>query len=573
MSYRLESSGAHARARTKRPLAGSSGALCALGVAAAVGLSAGTPAQAAFSGLNGRLACEGQRGTLPVPAPPGSSGTEVFTVNPDGSGEQVLTNNLVRDGDPGWSPDGRLLAFESFRDGFSEAYKMGADGSNPVRLTTSGNNEDRSTSWSPDGTRIAFHSTRDTVPVGSPVGSSAFELYVMNADGSNQVRLTDNLAQDTFPAWSPDGSKLAFLSNRDGDFEIYTMKPDGSNVVRLTDSPGEDAHPSWSPDGAQITFHSRRDSPPGGTALEIYRMNADGSNPTRVTTGDGFKYFPIWSPDGTRIAFNGNLDPADSANTDVYHVNALDGSDVVRVTTAAGFDGRCDWLALPVPVVAPPPPPPAAPPPPAVTPPAKVFAAKLSLARARLLRGERKLDVLAPITSLASGDAKVELHAAGRRTRFSVPVNSVDGRIRFTKAIPAAQAQLGTGIVTLTYGGDADTRPQTVRLRAAAGKANLRLARPTIVAGRLRAAGTISTEARGVVRVQIQYESDGQTRTLRFLAPILDGKWSLNEKLARSVVDGIARRTGTVHSYTLFTGYMPRRMRGEMRSYQVLGDR
>lgn len=418
------------------------------------------------------------------------------------------------------------------------------------------------------------------MPAGSPAGSSAFEIYVMNADGSNQVRLTNNLAQDTFPAWSPDGSRIAFLTTRDSDIEIYSMRPDGTDPQRLTTSAGEDAHPTWSPDGAQIAFHSRRDSPAGGTALEIYRMDADGSNPTRVTTGDGFKYFPIWSPDGKRIAFNGNLDSTDSANTDVYHVNALDGSDLVRVTTAAGFDGRCDWLALPVPVVAPPPPvapPPAVTPPavtpPAATPPAKVFAAKLSLARARLLRGERMLDVLAPITSLASGDAKVELHAAGMRTRFSVPVSSVDGRIRFKQAIAAAQARLGTGIVTLTYGGDADTRPQTVRLRAAAGKANLSLARPTIVAGRLRAAGTISTEARGVVRVQIQYESDGQTRTLQFLAPILDGKWSMNEKLARNVVDGIERRTGTVHSYTLFTGYMPRRMRGEMRSYQVLGNR
>ncbi|MGH2899508.1 MAG: TolB family protein [Solirubrobacteraceae bacterium] len=288
----------------------------------------------------------------------------------------------------------------------------------------------------------------------------------------------------------------------------------------------------------------------------------------------GSSNFPVWSPDGKRIAFNGNLDAADTANTDVYHVDAVDGSDPVRVTTAAGFDGRCDWLANPLPV-APPKPPPAGPvlTPPVVTPPAALAPAKLSIARARLLRGDREIDVLAPITSLASGDVKVELHAAGMRTRFTAPVDSRDGRIRFRTSIPAKQADLGTGILTLSYGGDADTRPQTVRLRAAARRALLKLDRPTIENGRLRARGTINGEARGVVRVQIQYVADGQTRQLEYRAPISNGTWSLDEKLAQNVVDGIARRVGTVHSYTLFTGYMPRRIRGEMRSYQVLGER
>ena len=563
-----------------------------MAAALAVGLSGtGSPAQASFPGENGRLACEGQRGSaLPEPAPPGSSRTEVFTVNPDGTGEMVLTNNDVRDGDPAFSPDGSQISFESYRDGFSEAYKMASDGSAPTPLTASGANEDRSTSWSPDGTKIAFHSTRDTVPAGSPMGSNPFEIYVMNADGSNQVRVTNNLDMDTFPVWSPDGSRLAFNSNRAvtfsadpaappvRDFEIYTMKPDGTDVVRVTNSRGEDAHPSWSPDGTQLTWHSRRDSvtgPPAVFALEIYRSNADGSNPVRVTTGPGFKYFPIWSPDGTRIAFNGTLDQADPSNTDVYHVNAVDGSDPVRVTTAAGFDGRCDWLALPRAVVTPPPTTPIQPQPQPTqpAPPAGKFTAKLSLARATINRRERVLDVLAPITSLASGRVDVELHAAGRRFRFTAPINSADGRIRFRQRIPVAQALLGTGILTITYRGDADTRPQTVRLRAARQPADLRLTRPTIADGRLRASGTVSNRARGVVRVQVEYVVDGQTRTLQFNARISNGRWSLDQVLSQAVRDEIARRSGTVHSYTLFTGYIQARMRGEMRSFQVLGDR
>lgn len=207
------------------------------------------------------------------------------------------------------------------------------------------------------------------------------------------------------------------------------------------------------------------------------------------------------------------------------------------------------------------------------SPAAGLFTAKLALARATILRRERMLDVLAPITSLASGSARVELHAANRRYRFTAPVNSRDGRIRFRKRIPKAQANLGMGIITIAYRGDADTRPQTVRLRAASQQARLQLERPTITGGRLRASGTVTKRARGVVRVQIEYVVDGKTTTLQYLAPIDDGRWSLNQQLSQSARNAIARRKGTVHSYTLFTGYYPRRIRGEMRSFQVLGPR
>jgi len=221
------------------------------------------------------------------------------------------------------------------------------------------------------------------------------------------------------------------------------------------------------------------------------------------------------------------------------------------------------------PIAAPPPPP--APP---VQPPAgEKLPAKLSLARATINRRDRVLDVLAPITRLASGRVNVELHAAGRRYRFTAAINSRDGRIRFRKRIPAAQARLGTGILTIRYRGDADTRPQTVRLRAANRQAQLRLARPRIANGRLRASGTVSDRARGVVRVQIQYVTAGTAHTREFKARIDDGRWSLNEQLSATVRTAIAQRIGTVHSYTLFTGYLPARMRGEMRSFQVLGPR
>ncbi|MDP9389616.1 MAG: hypothetical protein M3Q48_17300 [Actinomycetota bacterium] len=291
------------------------------------------PAPAVVPGANGRIACEGGRGDPRNP--------EVFTINPDGSGERVLTDHPLRDGDPSWSPDGTKIAFESSRDGGSEVYVMNADGTGVTRLTFNGPAEDRGTNWSPDGTQIVFHSAR--FPVVDPIpghGHSSLEIFKMNADGSNQTRLTENKFQDSLPVWSPDGTKIAFTTNRDSDFEIYVMNADGSNPTRLTSSPGEDAHPMWSPDGSKITFHSRRT----GT-LDIFVMNADGTGVTQVTnTSQTHEFFPVWSPDGTMLSFTGNTL---GAGFDVYVMNA-DGTNITRITfnDADVFDGRCEWGRL-----------------------------------------------------------------------------------------------------------------------------------------------------------------------------------------------------------------------------------
>lgn len=202
------------------------------------------------------------------------------------------------------------------------------------------------------------------------------------------------------------------------------------------------------------------------------------------------------------------------------------------------------------------------------------FTSKLSLARATISRRDRTISILAPITALASGRAAVQLHAAGTRTNFTAPVDSANARIRVLRSVTAAQARLGTGILTFAYPGDADTRPQLVRLRSARNPARLQATRPTISpTGRLEADGVVTISAQGVVRTQLEWvnRATGLTTTLQFNARIRNGRYSLSVQLSAAVLAQIGGRCGTLHSYTLFTGYIERRIRGEMKSYQVLG--
>jgi Tol biopolymer transport system component len=171
-----------------------------------------------------------------------------------------------------------------------EIYVMDANGTNQRNLTNNPDSDDWYHVWSPDGSRLAFERdivivTRTLPFVWNP------EIYVVDADGSNQTRLTDNLAKDQYPTWSPDGSGLAFESDRDGNTEIYVMDADGSNQRNLTNNPGWDWAPAWSPDGSGLAFESNRD---GNT--EIYVMDADGSNQRNLTGNPGRDSNPVWSP-------------------------------------------------------------------------------------------------------------------------------------------------------------------------------------------------------------------------------------------------------------------------------------
>jgi Tol biopolymer transport system component len=218
------------------------------------------------------------------------------------------------------------IAFSSTRDvNNQEIYVMNDDGSDVTRLTNNAA-RDSDPSWSPDGEKIAFQTTRD--------GDN--EIFVMNAaDGSDVTRLTNNLASDEFPRWSPDGEKITFQSNRDGNFEIYIMNAaDGGNPTRLTNNNAIDGSPSWSPDAEKITFGSQRDGNP-----EIYVMNADGSGQTRLTNNNAIDGSSGWSPDGEKIVFDSTRD----GNFEIYVMNAADGGNPTRLTNNAAKDFESRW--------------------------------------------------------------------------------------------------------------------------------------------------------------------------------------------------------------------------------------
>jgi Tol biopolymer transport system component len=214
------------------------------------------------------------------------------------------------------------IAFDSDRDTpFNpEIYVMNADGSSPTRLTTNAVFDARP-AWSPDGSKIAFESQRD--------GQNA--VWVMYADGSAATRLSPHSAME--PAWSPDGGKVAF--SMDGG--IFVINANGTGGTQLTSQPSgtPDGQPAWSPDGTKIAF--LRSTNPG---YDIYVMSSDGTGQVDLTpnTAGSLEFQPNWSPEGRRIAFVSDR----AGNDNIYSMNA-DGSGVTPLTTDPARDDQPAW--------------------------------------------------------------------------------------------------------------------------------------------------------------------------------------------------------------------------------------
>jgi TolB protein len=286
------------------------------------------PSAGAATSANGLLAFRSDRGGR----------GEIYTMDIAGGSLTNLTRSMgVQDLDPAWSPDGSMIAFarrlkQTRR---PDLFLMNANGRGRIRLTTTQVGE-RNPSWSPDGRLIAF-STRT-----SPSGPS--RIFVIGSTGAGRRALTRQPAgtYDANPAWSPDGTHILFESNRDGGFpELYVMNEDGTRQIRLTFNGYVDANAAWSPDGTRIAFVR---CCPDGTN-EIYVMNADGTGEVNLTqTTDSEEAQPVWSPDGTMIAYAGL--PAGGGNIDVYVMNA-DGTGQIRLTNDPSPDLAPSWQPVP----------------------------------------------------------------------------------------------------------------------------------------------------------------------------------------------------------------------------------
>jgi TolB protein len=263
---------------------------------------------------------------------------QIYVMNADGSDQRRLTTGTRGGYEPSWAPEGGRLVFQnnglwsaSLSTGEISRIKLDAGSLENEYLTKP--------SWSPVGDWIAFNN------------ESGYEgdIHLVRPDGSGLLRLTDSgdVSRDGNLAWSPDGMRLAFTANRDGNLEIFSVEvSDADRQVQLTDtlSPVRNLAASWSPDGSRIAFSSDRDG-----NMEIYLMDQGGSNVVRLTNHPASDIEPCWSPDGRYLVFSSNRDgdfEVDILDVEVA-MNGAPDSAVRRLTDLPGNVAGPVWGLVP----------------------------------------------------------------------------------------------------------------------------------------------------------------------------------------------------------------------------------
>jgi len=261
----------------------------------------GFDGQPTWAGDNQRLAFVSRRSGQPA----------IYVMSDNGGELTALTASSLSMATPAWqplppAPFVDMLVYAASNNGLSDLYTIGVNGANQQKLTHDPGLDNTMPAWSPDGSRIAFAST--------PNGN--YDIFVLalaptqsRADATEPaelvlevVNLTNDPAKDMRPARSPDGSQIAFASNRGGDFDIFVVNADGSGRLQnLTQTPANEFNPAWSPQGDLLAFRSDQDE-----RHQIYVVQADGSGLRRLMFTEADDDQPAWSPDGRRIAFISN---------------------------------------------------------------------------------------------------------------------------------------------------------------------------------------------------------------------------------------------------------------------------
>lgn len=242
-----------------------------------------------------------------------------------------------------WSPGGKRISYTSHRVGNYEIYVMNADGSRQKRITHTGGTS-YGAAWSPDGKRMAYTSME----------SGAEEVYVMNANGSEQKRLTATSyyehnaisgrelprAFNRNPAWSADGKQIALASERSSTLQIYTMNADGTEPRQLTDFEGDKDEPSWSPDGNRIVFRG---------IAGLWMIDTSGKNLQLLTSGGLLDSSPSWSPDGRYIVYTSHVDtdfqtrPVKFGHAEIF-IMEVTSKESIRLTTTQTNNQYPSWI-------------------------------------------------------------------------------------------------------------------------------------------------------------------------------------------------------------------------------------